>query len=152
LFNHSRNETALRLIVHKGTPDALCAINAAAHHYPQVTVEPITWVDDYSVLLSTIDIQLFPLDIGAGTKTSVLTALQHGVHAICTPIAAENVQLNSLLFVADGRLRPFDNALYRAIASVKEGDSLPRQVETLNLHSPKVCGAQFWNYLEHDVR
>ncbi len=152
LFNHGCHETAVRLIVHKGTPDALCAINAVAQHYPQVTVEPITWVDDYSSLLSTIDIQLFPLDIGAGTKTSVLTALQHGVHAICTPIAAENVQPNPLLFVADGRSHPFNNALSLAIASVKECDSRPCQVETLNLHSPKGCGAHFWNYLKQDVK
>lgn len=152
LFKHLRDAPAVRLIVHKGTPDSLHAINAAARHYPQVTVESVTWVDDYSTLLSTIDIQLFPLDIGAGTKTSVLTALQHGVHAICSPVAAENVQPNPLLFVADDRSSLFDDALSQALASVNKGDVPPRLAETLTQHSPKDCGTRFWNHIEHHVK
>jgi hypothetical protein len=152
LFKHLHDAPAVRLIVHKSTPESLRAINAAAQYYPRVTVESVTWVDDYSVLLSTIDVQLFPLDIGAGTKTSVLTALQHGVHAICSPVAAENVQPNPLLFVANDRLSHFDDALSCALASVSKGDVPPRLVETLTQHSPKDCGARFWNYIKTHVK
>jgi len=148
LFKRSVDEHLIHLIVHKATPDSSIAIEAVARHYPRVTVEFVTWVDDYSKLLSMIDIQLFPLDVGAGTKTSVLTALQHGVHTVCSPIAAENVQLNPLLFTTDDTFGSFDEILRQALLSLSRGDSPTRMAEILTLHSPEVCGEQFWNYLE----
>jgi hypothetical protein len=151
LLDRLRDEVAVRLIVHKGAPDALRAIDAAARNHPRVAIDPVTWVNDYGALLSTVDIQLFPLDIGAGTKTSVLTALQHGVRVICSPIAAENVQANPFSFVVDDSGTSFADALSQAIASVKDGVAPPPLVDTLAQHSPRHCSSQFWNHLEHHV-
>jgi hypothetical protein len=146
LFKTSTDDQKIHLIVHKGTPASLLAIDAAAREYPKVTVEVVTWVDDYSKLLSMIDIQLFPLDIGAGTKTSVLTAIQHGVRAICSPIAAENVQPNPLLFLTDVNSSSFDVTLYQVLLSLNGGDAPTRTAAFLTQHSPKVCGEKFWCY------
>jgi glycosyltransferase involved in cell wall biosynthesis len=152
LFRHSHAEPRIRLIVHKGSLDAIHAINTAAKQYPNVTVELVTWVDDYSVFLSMIDIQLFPLDVGAGTKTSVLTALQHGVYAICSPVAAENIQSSAFLFVANDQTTHFEDALAHALVSLNSGDTSGRLPRSLAQHSPKDCGLQFWAHLENHVK
>jgi hypothetical protein len=151
LFDKLRSEPAIQLIVHKGSKKAVRSITDVALNYTNVSLQFIKWVDDYGRLLSAIDIQLFPLDIGAGTKTSVLTALQHGVRAICSEIAAENIEPNCLLFEADLASCSFESALLQAVKSVKSDDKQNVEVTSLEVHQPQRCAHQFWNHLKNDV-
>lgn len=56
-------------------------------------VETTSWHECYEDLLDTIDIQIFPLLVGAGTKAKVLSALARNVLCIGTEIAFENIHL-----------------------------------------------------------
>lgn len=147
-FDSLNNISSVKLIVHKGASDALLFIKAAADRHANFVMESIDWVEDYSAFLSNIDIQIFPLDVGAGTKTSVLTAIQHNVHAICTPVAAENVQENSRLYVVDDNVLTFKEGLIRAVRSVVNETDRGDALSTLAFHSPQECGMRFWKLLD----
>lgn len=151
LYIVTKNEASVRLILHKASPDAMRAIDALGMINANVKVESVTWVENYPALLQEIDIQLFPLDVGAGTKTSVLTALQHGVRAVCTPIAAENVQANLFLFLVSDLGSDFSTSLNQAITSVRQAD-LRIEAPDLSAHSPDACSKKFWSYLEENCQ
>lgn len=51
----------------------------------------LPWVEDYRALLAEIDVQVFPIAIGSGTKGKVLEALAAGVVAIGSIEAFRNI-------------------------------------------------------------
>lgn len=137
----------LSLILHK--PSRQFADWAVEHFvgHRYVTVETAPWLNDYSGFLNGIDIQLFPLDIGAGTKTSVLTALQHGVVAVGTSCAFENVEGEPRFMHRVGRDGDFPaafNAAMEEAATVNVRETTGRPDRLASTHGPDLAGARFW--------
>lgn len=151
IFDCISDETDIHLIVHKASTNALRVITDVASNHPKVVIESLGWIDDYATLLLTVDIQIFPLEIGAGTKTSVLTALQHGVRAVCSQVAAENIQSNPLMYVVDDSAGSFSKELSRANTDYEAFNGISN-VNNLSQHSPEFCGEKFWRFISHHVR
>lgn len=133
------------LVLHKASREALQAVKRLAELSPHTTVQEVAWVDDYAELLRSVDMQLFPLEVGAGTKTSVLTALQHRVRAVCTPIAAENIEPNPYLFVAEDKADDLQAVMRKAVDAVFLGTTEP---PLMNRHLPAACAQAFWQIFE----
>jgi len=60
-------------------------------------VEVKTWVEDYNKFLSEMDIQIFPICVGTGTKGKVLQAMASGLICIGSMYAFENININDRL-------------------------------------------------------
>lgn len=133
------------LVLHKVSREALQAIKDLAGRYPHIAVEEVAWVDDYARLLQSVDMQLFPLEVGAGTKTSVLTALQHRVRAVCTSIAAENIEPNPYLYTAGNASADLQAILRTAMDAALLGAAEPPPMAR---HSPAACAQAFWQIFE----
>jgi glycosyltransferase involved in cell wall biosynthesis len=56
-------------------------------------VEPIGQVDALSAVFDRVRLTVAPMQFGAGIKGKVLESLAHGVPCVCTPIAAEGLDL-----------------------------------------------------------
>jgi len=138
-------EAKMVLVLHKASREALQAIKALTGHSSHIAVQDVAWVDDYAQLLQSVDMQLFPLEVGAGTKTSVLTALQHQVRAVCTPVAAENIEPNPYLHVVDDASDDLQAILRKAIDAVFLGTA---ELPLMAQHSPAACAQAFWQIFE----
>lgn len=146
----TRDRVGVRLLLHKCSPECvkeILEINATSH----LKVEVLGWIKNYSELLSATDIQFFPLDIGAGTKTSVLTAVQHGVVCIGTSIAVENICLQSpesAIYEVDDGQSTFENLFNQAVDQVFLRRSLGLN-EKFNpgIHDPSECSRNFWKLI-----
>ncbi|MCG8527239.1 MAG: hypothetical protein MI748_12715 [Opitutales bacterium] len=120
-------------------------IKAAKH--AGITAEEAPWYDCYEDLLDKVDIQIFPILIGAGTKAKVLSALARGVICIGTKIAFENIALDhreSAYFFEDAK--QFKEAFQEICSSpntslqvAKEGQKI-----ALSQHDPVKISKQFW--------
>lgn len=73
---------------------------AGSHMTPEVQalagrqgVEVVGFVDDLAAFLGRHRVTVAPLRYGAGAKGKVAASLAHGVPAVCTPVAAEGMQL-----------------------------------------------------------
>lgn len=111
-----------------------------------VVISYVGWVENYEELLSGIDIQIFPLDVGAGTKTSVLTALNMGVTCIGTSIAFENIRTNSSeLFLCADSTSDFIRKFISAVAKLCKHPNCPRYSALGHEHQPSQSVANFWN-------
>jgi len=53
--------------------------------------EVLGWVESYHALMNSIDVQIFPIAIGTGTKGKVLSAMSAGCICIGTPYAFSNI-------------------------------------------------------------
>jgi hypothetical protein len=111
----------------------------AAHH---------KWVDNFSEILSTCDIQIFPITVGTGTKNKVLHAIATGLLGIGTNVAFENILVKNdkdCLYFEDIdnlidllKVIPLNRNHYAEIA--KSGSIAIR-----NHHNPKVTSMAFWD-------
>ncbi|MGN6580909.1 MAG: hypothetical protein ACTHJ1_13115 [Bordetella sp.] len=138
-------ESKIELVLHKASREALQTVKTLTAQSPRITVQDVAWVDDYARLLQSVDLQLFPLEIGAGTKTSVLTALQHQVRAVCTPVAAENIEPNPYLYVVKNASSDLQAALRQATDAIFAGAAA---LPLMDRHLPAVCAQAFWQIFE----
>lgn len=101
-------------LVGSGIPDGLATVVA-----PGITV--VGHVDDLSTVLARIRLTVAPLTFGAGIKGKVIDSMAAGLPCVCTPIAAEGLDLPPLLqsIVADG-----PQALAEAIVRVHNDPQL----------------------------
>lgn len=58
-------------------------------------VRQINYVEDYIPEIQRHDIQLTPISVGTGTKGKVLDAIANGLLAVGTPLALENIDVES---------------------------------------------------------
>jgi hypothetical protein len=135
------------IIFHKGDHKkvANCLKKENLPRYIKVTY--INWVDNYEEFLAGIDIQIFPLDIGAGTKTSVLTALYMNVVCIGTTIACENIETQSLpdsLLVANSSTE-FAQKFEVAVSNLDKLANQPLGYLIAAEHNPSQSVENFWN-------
>lgn len=140
---------SISLLLHKASSDFESWAQKLLRGHPGVKLEFAGWISDYSALLETVDIQLFPLDIGAGTKTSALTAMQHGVIGVGTQISFENIegdpaQMRTVL--GNGR-DGFEVALSDAMATARgslDGEIRKPLAGAWIVHDPAAAAASFW--------
>jgi hypothetical protein len=142
------------LTLHQCASKSIEQAQSIASLNPHLTVEVQGWCADYSAFLSGIDIQLFAIDIGAGTKTSVLTALQHGVIAVGTPCALENIvcqNLDRLFLIAPGlNVKTVLNTALRQAALSRQDRHSTLTSDMLKTHHPLDAAPLFWR-LFHPV-
>ena len=78
------------LLVGSSMPDSLKAAVAPG-------VQPVGHVDDLPALFNRVRLTVAPLAFGAGVKGKVLDSLAAGVPCVCTPVAAEGLDLPDTL-------------------------------------------------------
>jgi hypothetical protein len=139
------NGAQMVLVLHKASREALQAVKKLTGHNPRITIQDVAWVDAYAELLKAVDMQLFPLEVGAGTKTSVLTALQHRIRAVCTPIAAENIEPNPYLYVVEDKAGDLQVVMRKAVDAAFLGKADPLLMDR---HLPAACAQAFWQIFE----
>lgn len=61
-------------------------------HRMNIKTTALDWVEDYTDLLRNVDVQIFPIAIGTGTKGKVLSALAMGVACIGSLEAFANIK------------------------------------------------------------
>jgi glycosyltransferase involved in cell wall biosynthesis len=57
------------------------------------TIEPLGAVDDLAFVFDRVRLTVAPLNFGAGVKGKVLESLAAGIPCVCTPVAAEGMDL-----------------------------------------------------------
>lgn len=105
-FRHPPNADGIIWFVDAVWPLVLASVPSArlhiagSHVSPEVMelssregVEVVGFVDDLEAFLGRHRITVAPLRYGAGAKGKVAGSLAHGVPTVCTPIAAEGMQL-----------------------------------------------------------
>lgn len=103
-FSHAPNvAAALQLVqrllpaVHATTPGIVCKLVGsdlpAALRLPQPGVEVVGHVAMLSTVLDTVRLTVAPLPYGAGLKAKVIGSLAAGVPCVCSPAAAEGLDL-----------------------------------------------------------
>lgn len=141
----------VQILLHKASPAFLDWARKEFEQHPRINLEAVGWIHDYSSFLRTIDVQLFPLDIGAGTKTSVLTALQHGVLCIGTRVALENIDSDPSAkhTVQDSTPNAFKEPLAAVIAQTitRQSANIARKSLTGDCHNPELTCAEFWDFM-----
>ena len=112
-------------------------------------VQQNAWVEHYDQALASVQIQIFPIAVGTGTKGKALNALATGLLGIGTPFAFENISVtpgeDCLVYrgaeevpvLLDAVLR--DRLFYEKMAA--QGADKVRQ-----FHSPVVTSAAFWEW------
>ncbi len=112
------------------------------------------WVDDFAKTLSLMHIQLFPIDVGTGSKGKVLHALASGLLGIGTELAFENIEANSgidyLIYKNTEELKGHllslvNNQKYYADIAVSGKLNIRKN------HSPKITSTLFWNKLFQNI-
>ena len=106
------------LLAGSGMPESLRALAAA-----RPGVEPVGWVPDLSPLFARVRLSVAPLAYGAGVKGKVLDSLAAGVPCLCTPAAAEGLDLPEPLA---GLVSATPAGLARAILALHEDEALNR--------------------------
>jgi hypothetical protein len=126
---------------------------APAHWFidNSISYEHISWVEDYTELLRSIDVQIFPIAIGTGTKGKVLSALASGVISIGSAESFANIraQLGWPHF-----LYQLPTEVGAHIAALTFGSINPREMtrtETVREHhNPDKISKDFWSLLSND--
>ena len=106
------------LLVGSGMPESLWALAAA-----QLGVEVIGHVPELATIFDRVRLTVAPLAYGAGVKGKVLDSLAAGVPCVCTPAAAEGLDLPELLA---GLVADTPESLARSIATLHEDEALNR--------------------------
>ncbi|MCJ2088232.1 glycosyltransferase family 4 protein [Methylobacterium sp. E-005] len=106
------------LLAGSGMPERVAALAAA-----RPGVEILGRVPDLAALFDRVRLSVAPLAYGAGVKGKVLDSLAAGIPCVCTPVAAEGLDLPEPLarLVADT-----PTALAQAILSLHEDEGLNR--------------------------
>ncbi|KNY21199.1 glycosyl transferase [Methylobacterium sp. ARG-1] len=86
-------------------------------------VEPVGWVPDLALLFDRVRLSVAPLAYGAGVKGKVLDSLAAGVPCVCTPAAAEGLDLPEPLA---GLVADTPAGLAQAILALHEDEALNR--------------------------
>jgi hypothetical protein len=144
---HKLPNKTFEIVFHKGNQKQISSWLMRQKLPDQVKVSYIGWIDNYEEFLTCIDIQIFPLDVGAGTKTSVLTALYMNVICIGTTVACENIETRSLtdsLLVANSS-GEFAHKFIMAVGSLDNFANRPIGDLIALEHSPAQSVANFWN-------
>lgn len=135
------------IVFHKGNQKKISNWLLRRKIPDRVKISYIGWIDNYEEFLDEIDIQIFPLDVGAGTKTSVLTALYMNVTCIGTTIACENIVTRSSIdsmLVANSALE-FEHKFIIAVSKLGNLANQPKGYLLGSEHSPAQSVANFWN-------
>lgn len=141
------NDKNFEIIFHKGNHIEIAKCLSGEQKSDCVSISFVGWIDNYEEFLTGIDIQLFPLDVGAGTKTSVLTALYMNVTCIGTPIACENIVTRSStdsLLVACSPIE-FGEQFVKAVINLDNLTLHPEGFFLGPVHSPPQSVGNFWN-------
>ena len=86
-------------------------------------VEPVGWVPDLALLFDRVRLSVAPLAYGAGVKGKVLDSLAAGVPCVCTPAAAEGLDLPEPLA---GLVADTPAGLAQAILALHKDEALNR--------------------------
>lgn len=135
------------IVFHKGNQKIISNWLSKQKKPDRVKISYIGWIENYEEFLTGVDIQIFPLDVGAGTKTSVLTALYMNVTCIGTAIACENIETCSStdsLLVANSPSE-FGQKFIIAVSKLGNFVSHPKGYLLASDHSPAQSVANFWN-------
>lgn len=146
--------TSFEIIFHKGRKDSIEIGCEKIFKPDNISLNFLNWVDDYEELLSKVDIQIFPLDIGAGTKTSVLTALRMNVVCIGTEVACENIDVldcDNFLLEANSS-QDFQRSLEKALNFVQNGMMGKHSHVLSEIHDPEKSVATFWREATHEKK
>lgn len=81
------------------------------------------WLDDLATVFDRVRLTVAPLAYGAGVKGKVLNSLAAGVPCVCTPAAAEELDLPKPLV---GLISETPAGLARSIAALLEDEALTR--------------------------
>ncbi|KAA0891236.1 glycosyltransferase [Oryzomonas rubra] len=138
--------TEFEIVFHKGNAELIKKYLAREKIPNQFKMTFVGWIDNYEEFLLAIDIQIFPLDIGVGTKTSVLTALYMNVICIGTSVACENIETQSApqhLLRADSP-DEFVRQFMEAMTCLQDHTCYPLGYALSPMHSPTSSAANFW--------
>jgi hypothetical protein len=140
-------DTEFEIIFHKGNTQRIKECITSLKLPDQVKLTFVGWINDYESFLLTINIQIFPLDIGAGTKTSVLTALYMNVICVGTNIACENIDtLPSPQYLLRAETTDeFASQFMVAMTYVKKWSNQPLGYLLAPAHCPTISVNNFWN-------
>lgn len=86
-------------------------------------IEAVGWVDDLATVSDRVRLTVAPLSYGAGGKGKVLDSLAVGVLCVCTPAAAEGLNLPEPLM---GLVAEIPAGLAHSIAELHEDEALNR--------------------------
>lgn len=111
------------------------------------------WVADFSDEIGNMDIQIFPIAVGTGTKGKVLHALATGLLGIGTSMAFENINATEgndfLVYRNEDDLKLFLLNLISESKSYSEiAGNGARQIRTH--HSPDLNASQFWSEIKNN--
>lgn len=116
-----------------------------------ISYSHIEWVDDYAGLLRSIDVQIFPIAIGTGTKGKVLSALASGVVSIGSAESFANIRAQlgwpHLSYQAPGEVGAHLAALALESKSPRE---ITRTATVHQLHNPDKISEVFWGMIRND--
>lgn len=116
-----------------------------------VSYEHVSWVEDYAELLKSVDVQIFPIAIGTGTKGKVLSALASGVISIGSAESFANIRAQ-LGWPHFSYQHPTEvGAHIAALALVSDNPRGMTRTETVHeLHNPDTISKAFWGLLSND--
>lgn len=139
-------DTEFEIIFHKGNVQRIKKYMAREKLPEKVKLTFVGWIDNYETFLSSVDIQIFPLDVGAGTKTSVLTALYMNVICIGTSIACENVETKpeSKHLLRANSPNEFAHQFTAAMGCLQDRTNFPLGYVLAPTHSPISSVSTFW--------
>jgi hypothetical protein len=107
-------------------------------------------VENLPEYLEEMDLQVFPLDVGTGTKGKVLHALASGTLGIGTDFAFENIHANDLLKQLTYKNSSQLNELLQDIPFKREYyQEIAKEITKLVVinHDQRACSIKFWNAL-----
>jgi hypothetical protein len=105
------------------------------------------WVDDYASMLSSFQLQVFPIAVGTGTKGKVLAALASGLLAIGSKLAFENI---NIVPGTDSIVYSEPEDLVKILDDIHQNRSVYAEMakratrRTRKFHAPKLTASLFW--------
>jgi hypothetical protein len=126
---------------------------APAHWFMDnnISYEHISWVEDYAELLRSIDVQIFPIAIGTGTKGKVLSALASGVISIGSAESFANIRAQLGWPHLSYQLPTEVGAHIAALTFGSINYRKMTRTETVHeLHHPDKISEAFWRLLGND--
>ena len=115
-------------------------------------VELVKWVDNYEALLSQMDIHLYPIAVGTGTKGKVLGSLCMGLLGIGSAFAYENIHVEpGVSCLQYGQPEEIISLLKGILDDPTGNDRIRRkgQIAINKYHAPAKAGRIFWEQVSH---
>jgi len=113
-------------------------------------VEYFQWVESYEEILSSAQIQIFPIVLGTGTKGKVLCAFASGLYCIGTSFAFENIEIDKKNNLGQIDIQDSDKIISILLDIISDKTkysmlALEHSEQVRFKHSPMRTGRLFWD-------